>query len=64
MSKDNMIRKAISSLFLILLLAGSVAAQRKINNLNPAFVLITGDLMNEPNSAAQINEFKTITARI
>jgi 3',5'-cyclic AMP phosphodiesterase CpdA len=97
-----MIRKTISSLFLVLLLAGSAAAQKKnqvnpwffiqlsdvqfgmfdnnagfaketalyekavaeINRLNPDFVVITGDFVNDQNSGAQINEFKRITAKI
>lgn len=36
----------------------------KINSLNPDFVVITGDFVNDQNSASQINEFKRITARI
>ena len=95
-------QKTISSLFLILLLAGSALAQKKnqvnpwffvqltdpqfgmfdnnagfeketalyekavaeINRLNPDFVVITGDFVHDQNSAAQINEFKRITAMI
>lgn len=95
-------RKTIGSLFLILLLAGSIFAQNKtqnvpwffiqltdpqfgmfesnagfesetilyekavaeINRLNPDFVVITGDLVNDQNSVSQINEFKRITAKI
>jgi 3',5'-cyclic AMP phosphodiesterase CpdA len=102
MSKNSLIQKAISSLFLILLLAGSALAQKKnqvnpwffvqltdpqfgmfannagfeketalyekavakINNLNPDFVVITGDFVHDQHSAAQINEFKRITAKI
>ncbi len=102
MSKNSLIQKAISSLCLILLLAGSALAQKKnqanhwffvqltdpqfgmfdsntgfeketalyekavaeINSLNPDFVVITGDFVHDPNSAAQINEFKRITAKI
>lgn len=36
----------------------------EINRLNPDFVVITGDFVNDQNSAAQINEFKRITAKI
>jgi len=95
-------RKTIGSLFLILLLAGTVFAQKntsnapwffiqltdpqfgmfdknasfeketvlyekavaKINSLNPDFIVITGDFVNDQNSVAQINEFKRITAKI
>jgi 3',5'-cyclic AMP phosphodiesterase CpdA len=95
-------RKTIGSLFLILILAGTVFAQKKtqnfpwffiqltdpqfgmfesnagfeketvlyekavekINKLNPDFVVITGDFVNDQNSALQINEFKRITAKI
>jgi 3',5'-cyclic AMP phosphodiesterase CpdA len=39
-------------------------AVAKINILHPDFVVITGDFVNDPNSAAQINEFKRITAKI
>lgn len=35
-----------------------------INRLNPDFVVITGDLVNDRNSVAQIKEFKRITAKI
>ena len=35
-----------------------------INKLNPDFVVITGDFVNDPNSASQINEFKRITAKV
>jgi serine/threonine-protein phosphatase CPPED1 len=95
-------RKTIGSLFLILLLAGTVFAQKKtsnapwffiqltdpqfgmfdknasfeketvlfekavvkINSLNPDFVVITGDHVNDQHSVSQINEFKRITAKI
>jgi 3',5'-cyclic AMP phosphodiesterase CpdA len=95
-------RKTIISLALILLIAGTVLAQRKtndapwffiqlsdpqfgmfennagfeketvlyekavaeINRLNPDFVVITGDFVNDQNSTSQINEFKRITAKI
>ena len=39
-------------------------AVTKINKLNPDFVVITGDFVNDKNSAAQIAEFKRITAII
>ena len=39
-------------------------AVAKINSLNPDFVVITGDFVNDQNSASQINEFKRITAKI
>jgi 3',5'-cyclic AMP phosphodiesterase CpdA len=39
-------------------------AVEKINNLKPDFVVITGDFVNNPNSTAQIDEFKRITAKI
>lgn len=39
-------------------------AVEKINNLNPDFVVITGDFVNNSNSTAQIKEFKRITAKI
>lgn len=102
MSKNRLIQKAISSLFLILLFSGSALAQKKnqanpwffvqltdpqfgmfdnnagfeketalyeiavakTNSLNPDFVVITGDFVHDQNSAAQINEFKRITATI
>lgn len=35
-----------------------------INRLNPAFVVITGDLVNNRSNRSQINEFKRITAGI
>lgn len=95
-------QKTISSLFLILVLAGTALAQQtissepwffaqltdpqfgmfdsnlgfeketvlyekavaKINSLNPDFVVITGDFVHDQNSAAQISEFKRITAKI
>lgn len=39
-------------------------AVAKMNSLNPDFVVITGDFVNDQNSVAQINEFKRITAKI
>ncbi len=39
-------------------------AVAKINNLNPDFVVITGDFVHDKNSSSQINEFKRITAKI
>lgn len=36
----------------------------KINKLKPDFVIITGDFVHNSESAAQINEFKRITAKI
>ena len=39
-------------------------AVAEINRLHPDFVVITGDFVNNPNSALQINEFKRITAKI
>lgn len=36
----------------------------KINSLNPDFVVITGDFVNDQQSASQINEFKRVTAKI
>ncbi|MGI6074252.1 MAG: metallophosphoesterase [Fermentimonas sp.] len=39
-------------------------AVRQINELKPAFVVITGDLVNNAKDTAQINEFKRITALI
>ncbi len=39
-------------------------AVAEINRLNPDFVVITGDFVNDQNSAAQIIEFKRITATI
>lgn len=39
-------------------------AVAEINSLNPDFVVITGDFVHDQNSAAQINEFKRITAKI
>jgi 3',5'-cyclic AMP phosphodiesterase CpdA len=35
-----------------------------INNLQPDFVVITGDFIHDQNSSVQINEFKRITAKI
>ena len=39
-------------------------AVAKINSLNPDFVVITGDFVNDSKSFSQINEFKRITAKI
>ena len=39
-------------------------AVSEINGLKPDFVVITGDLVNDPKSQAQIAEFKRITAQI
>jgi 3',5'-cyclic AMP phosphodiesterase CpdA len=39
-------------------------AVAEINRLNPDFVVITGDLVNDQNSVSQIDEFKRITAKI
>jgi 3',5'-cyclic AMP phosphodiesterase CpdA len=39
-------------------------AVAKINSLNPDFVVITGDFVNDQHSVSQINEFKRITAKI
>ncbi len=39
-------------------------AVASINKLNPDFVVITGDFVNDSKSDAQINEFKRITAKI
>lgn len=36
----------------------------EINRLNPDFVVITGDFVNDQNAVAQIDEFKRITAKI
>jgi len=36
----------------------------KINSLNPDFVVITGDFVNDSKSVSQIKEFKRITAKI
>lgn len=95
-------QKILSSLILILILAGFALAQKNnqsaplffiqltdpqfgmfennagfeketflyekavtaINNLNPDFVVITGDFVNDQNSDAQISEFKRITEMI
>lgn len=35
-----------------------------INRLRPAFVVITGDLVNKPGDSAQITEFKRIAAKL
>lgn len=40
------------------------AAVNKINSLNPDFVVITGDYVNDPRDIAQISEFKKITNSI
>ena len=34
------------------------------NRLQPAFVVITGDLINKPDDAAQVAEYKRITAKL
>lgn len=39
-------------------------AVAKINSLNPDFVVITGDFVNDPKSPSQIEKFKRITAKI
>jgi serine/threonine-protein phosphatase CPPED1 len=39
-------------------------AVASVNRLKPAFVVITGDLINKPGDAAQIAEYKRITAKI
>lgn len=39
-------------------------AVASINKLNPEFVVITGDFVNDPKSVTQIKEFKRITAKI
>jgi len=39
-------------------------AIKEINNLNPDFVVITGDFVHDQNSDKQINEFKRITAKV
>lgn len=39
-------------------------AVNKINSLNPDFVVITGDYVNDPRNNAQISEFKRITNSI
>jgi serine/threonine-protein phosphatase CPPED1 len=39
-------------------------AVASINRLHPAFVVITGDLVNKPGDTAQIAEFKRIAAKI
>ncbi len=39
-------------------------AVAEINRLNPDFVVITGDFVNDQHSTSQINEFKRITAII
>jgi 3',5'-cyclic AMP phosphodiesterase CpdA len=35
-----------------------------VNRLRPAFVIVTGDLVNQPGDAAQIAEYRRILARI
>ena len=35
-----------------------------VNRLHPAFVVITGDLVNKPGDADQIAEFRRIVAKI
>ena len=39
-------------------------AVKQINKLNPGFVVVTGDLVNEGNNADQIKEFKRILATL
>jgi len=39
-------------------------AVASVNRLHPAFVVITGDLVNKPGDAAQIAEFQRIVAKI
>lgn len=39
-------------------------AVKDINRLKPDFVVVTGDLLNKPDSREQIAEFKRITAKI
>ena len=39
-------------------------AVASINRLHPAFVIITGDLVNKPGDAAQIAEYKRIVGKI
>lgn len=39
-------------------------AVEQINRLKPDFVVVTGDLINKPDSAEQLEEFKRITAKI
>lgn len=39
-------------------------AVASVNRLRPKFVVITGDLINKPGDAAQIAEFKRLTAKI
>jgi 3',5'-cyclic AMP phosphodiesterase CpdA len=39
-------------------------AVASINRLHPAFVVITGDLVNKAGDTAQINEFKRILAKV
>jgi len=35
-----------------------------VNRLRPAFVVVTGDLVNQPGDAAQIAEYKRIMGRV
>ncbi len=35
-----------------------------VNRLKPAFVIITGDLVNKPGDSAQMAEFQRIAARL
>ena len=44
--------------------ANAEFAVATINRLKPAFVVITGDLVNKPGDAAQIGEFKRIFGKI
>lgn len=39
-------------------------AVREINRLNPDFVVITGDLVNDKNNRSQVEEFKRIKSQI
>ncbi|MCD8471297.1 MAG: metallophosphoesterase [Parabacteroides chartae] len=39
-------------------------AVKQINKLNPGFVVVTGDLVNDGNNADQIKEFKRILATL
>ncbi len=39
-------------------------AVKQINKLNPGFVVVTGDLVNDGNNADQIKEFKRILASL
>lgn len=39
-------------------------AVESVNQLNPDFIVITGDFVNDPENELQLNEFKRITAKI